>query len=299
MTTEGQATRPDGPVSAPPSPASPLAPVEPDDEPQSSITDATQAGIKFAKTFALIFPIYVVGYLELSFSWVLIGLALLFWWRRTHGHRNTHINRALAFFEHKEKVVRQSLPSSELPPWVHFPDVERVEWLNKTVKQMWPFICQFVDKLFRETIEPAVKGANTHLSSFCFTKIDMGDKPLRVNGVKVYTENVDKRQIIMDLQISFVGNTEIDVDIQKYYCRAGIKSIQLHGVLRVVMEPLLGDMPLIGALSVFFLKKPLLDINWTGLTNMLDIPGLNDLCDNIIQDIIYSYLVHPTSQHPL
>ncbi|XP_062386796.1 extended synaptotagmin-2 isoform X2 [Sardina pilchardus] len=293
MTTEGHATRPDGPMSAPPSPTSPLAPPEPDEEQQSSITDATQAGIKFAKTFLLIFPIYVLGYLELSFSWVLIVLALLFWWRRTHGHRNTHINRALAFFEHEEKVARQSLPSSELPPWVHFPDVERVEWLNKTVKQMWPFICQFVDKLFRETIEPAVKGANTHLSSFCFTKIDMGDKPLRVNGVKVYTENVDKRQIIMDLQISFVGNTEIDVDIQKYYCRAGIKSIQLHGVLRVVMEPLLGDMPLIGALSVFFLKKPLLDINWTGLTNMLDIPGLNGLCDNIIQDIIYSYLVLP------
>ncbi|CAB1326100.1 unnamed protein product, partial [Coregonus sp. 'balchen'] len=36
-----------------------------------------------------------------------------------------------------------------------------------------------------------------------------------------------------------------------------------------------------------------LDINWTGLTNMLDIPGLNGLCDNLIQDIIYSYLVMP------
>ncbi|XP_016108073.1 extended synaptotagmin-2-B-like [Sinocyclocheilus grahami] len=176
---------------------------------------------------------------------------------------------------------------------VHFPDVERVEWLNKTVHQMWPYICQFVDKLFRETIEPAVQGANAHLSTFTFSKIDMGDKPLRVDGVKVYTENVDRRQIIMDLQISFVGNTEIDVDIKKYYCRAGIKSIQLNGVLRVIMEPLLGDMPLIGALSVFFLKKPLLDINWTGLTNMLDIPGVNGLCDGIIQDIIYSYLVLP------
>ncbi|CAB1317574.1 unnamed protein product [Coregonus sp. 'balchen'] len=200
--------------SPPVSPTTQIAPVDLEDEPQSSVTDATQMWMKFAKTFI-------------------------------------------------------------------------------TVKQMWPYICQFVDKLFRETIEPAVKGANAHLSSFCFTKIDMGDKPLRVNGVKVYTENVDKRQIIMDLEISFVGNTEIDVDIKKYYCRAGIKSIQLHGVLRVVMEPLLGDMPLIGALSVFFLKKPLLDINWTGLTNMLDIPGLNGLCDNLIQDIIYSYLVLP------
>ncbi|XP_008289307.1 extended synaptotagmin-2-like isoform X2 [Stegastes partitus] len=287
-----------GPVSAPSSPVGstmgpPLSPDELDEDQESSLTDVTQMWIKFAKTFAIIFPIYVLGYFEFSFSWVLIGLAMLFYWRKNHGTKDYRINRALAFLEHEEKAVRQSVPTTELPPWVHYPDVERVEWLNKTVKQMWPFICQFVDKLFRETIEPAVKGANPHLSSFCFTKIDMGDKPLRVNGVKVYTENVDKRQVIMDLQISFVGNTEIDVDIKKYYCRAGIKSIQLHGVMRVVMEPLLGDMPLIGALSVFFLKKPLLDINWTGLTNMLDIPGLNGLCDNIIQDIIYSYLVLP------
>ncbi|XP_041751951.1 extended synaptotagmin-2-B isoform X4 [Coregonus clupeaformis] len=311
--------------SPPVSPTTPIAPVDLEDEPQSSVTDATQMWMKFAKTFIVIFPIYVLGYFEFSFSWVLIGLAIFFWWRRNQGHKNNRLTRALAFLEHEEKTVKLNLATSEMPPWVHFPDVERVEWLNKTVKQMWPYICQFVDKLFRETIEPAVKGANAHLSSFCFTKIDMGDKPLRVNGVKVYTENVDKRQIIMDLEISFVGNTEIDVDIKKYYCRAGIKSIQvncisleslshwlqdcqggivanplcngwlqrLHGVLRVVMEPLLGDMPLIGALSVFFLKKPLLDINWTGLTNMLDIPGLNGLCDNLIQDIIYSYLVLP------
>ncbi|XP_040910491.1 extended synaptotagmin-2-A isoform X2 [Toxotes jaculatrix] len=296
----GPGVRENGPVAAPSSPVSstmpaPLSPEELEEEQQSSLTEVTQMWIKFAKTFAIIFPIYILGYFEFSFSWVLIGLALLFYWRKNHGSKDYRINRALAFLEHEEKAVRQSVPTTELPPWVHYPDVERVEWLNKTVKQMWPFICQFVDKLFRETIEPAVKGANPHLSSFCFTKIDMGDKPLRVNGVKVYTENVDKRQIIMDLQISFVGNTEIDVDIKKYYCRAGIKSIQLHGVMRVVMEPLLGDMPLIGALSVFFLKRPLLDINWTGLTNMLDIPGVNGLCDNIIQDIIYSQLVLPNA----
>ncbi|RXN34807.1 extended synaptotagmin-2-like isoform X2 [Labeo rohita] len=269
-----------GPGSVPPSPKdvkSPELPEIPDEEPQSAVSDATQMGIKFAKTFLLIFPIYVLGYLEFSFSWVLIILAALFWLRRNQGSRFARVNKALEFLEQEERAVRQTVQSSDLPPWVHFPDVERVEWLNKTVHQMWPYICQFVDKIFRETIEPAVQGANAHLSTFTFSKIDMGDKPLRVDGVKVYTENVDKRQIIMDLQISFVGNTEIDVDIKKYYCRAGIKSIQLNGVLRVIMEPLLGDMPLIGALSLFFLKKPLLDINWTGLTNMLDIPGINYL----------------------
>ncbi|XP_060950043.1 extended synaptotagmin-2 [Limanda limanda] len=281
------------PAPSPPQPGDNFPHPAPEDPPLSSAGELTQTWVHFAKTFVLIFPIYALGYFEFSFSWLLIGLVVFFWWRRNTGGKLGRLNRALAFFDQEERGVKPSLTTSDLPPWVHFPDVERVEWLNKTVKQMWPYICQFVEKLFRETIEPAVKESNAHLSTFCFSKIDMGEKPVRVNGVKVYTENVDKRQIIMDLQISFVGNTEIDVDIKRYYCKAGIKSIQIHGVLRVVMEPLLGDMPLVGALSLFFLKKPLLDINWTGLSNLLDIPGLNGLSDSLIQDIIYSYLVLP------
>ncbi|XP_047424748.1 extended synaptotagmin-2-A isoform X2 [Mugil cephalus] len=285
---------------AAPSPAQPAANFRrpsvgnaPQDHLLPATSELTHTWIHFAKTFVLIFPIYALGYFEFSFSWLLIGLVIFFWWRRNTGGKYSRLSQALAFFEQEERSAKQGLTTSDLPPWVHFPDVERVEWLNKTVKQMWPYICQFVEKLFHEMIEPAVKESNAHLSTFCFSKIDMGDKPLRINGVKVYSENVDKRQIIMDLQISFVGNTEIDVDIKRFYCRAGIRSIQIHGVLRVVMEPLLGDMPLVGALSLFFLKKPLVDINWTGLSNILDIPGLNGFSDSLIQDIIYSYLVLP------
>ncbi|XP_027861014.1 extended synaptotagmin-2 isoform X4 [Xiphophorus couchianus] len=264
-----------------------------DDTPVYSSSELTYTWVHFVKTFVIIFPIYALGYFEFSFSWLLIGLFIFFCWRRNAGGKLSRLSRALAFFDQEERCAKHSLTSSDLPPWVHFPDVERVEWLNKTVMQMWPYICQFVEKLFREMIEPAVKECHVHLSTFCFSKIDIGNKPLRINGVKVYTENVDRRQIIMDLQISFVGNTEIDVDIKRYYCKAGIKSIQIHGVMRVVMEPLLGDVPLVGGLSLFFLKKPLLDINWTGLSNILDIPGLNGFSNNLIQDIIYSYLVLP------
>ncbi|XP_052418356.1 extended synaptotagmin-2 isoform X2 [Carassius gibelio] len=258
----------------------------------SCTSELTRTWLQFAKTFVIIFPIYVLGYFEFSFSWLLIALTIFFFWKRNTSCKNTRLNRALSFFE-QEDTVKQELEATELPSWVHYPDVERVEWLNKTVKQMWPYLCQFVEKLFKETIEPAIKEANAHLSTFSFTKIDLGDKPLRINGVKVYSENVDKRQIIMDLQISYVGNTEIDVDVKRFYCRAGIKSIQIHGVLRVILEPLLGNMPLVGALSLFFLKKPLLDINWTGLTNILDIPGLNGFSEHMIQDIISTYMVLP------
>ncbi|XP_008161191.1 extended synaptotagmin-2 isoform X2 [Chrysemys picta bellii] len=267
---------------------------EPVPEPPPMLSvDVSGLVSQFARSFALIFPVYVLGYLGLSFSWILIALLGLFWLRRHRIGKSSRLGRALAFLQDEERVVRLSVSSAELPAWVHFPDTERAEWLNKTVKHLWPFICQFIEKLFRETIEPAVRGANNHLSTFSFTKIDIGHQPLRINGVKVYTENVDKRQIILDLQISFVGNCEIDLEIKKFFCRAGVKSIQMHGTMRVILEPLIGDMPLIGALSIFFLRKPLLEINWTGLTNLLDVPGLNGLSDTIMLDVISNYLVLP------
>ncbi|XP_072110129.1 extended synaptotagmin-2-A isoform X2 [Mobula birostris] len=255
--------------------------------------DVASILVQFAKTFVIIFPVYVLGYLGLSFSWVLIGLVVFFWWRRNRGKKRSRLYRALAFLEHEEKPFKSAISSSDLPAWVHFPDVERVEWLNKTVKHLWPYISQFVEKLFKETIEPAVRGANSHLSTFTFTKIDMGSKPLRIDGIKAYIENVDNRQVILDLQISYVGNCDIDIEIKRYFCRAGVKGIQMNGTLRVILEPLIGDMPLVGALTLFFLRRPLLAINWTGLTNLLDVPGLNGLSDTIILDIISNYLVLP------
>ncbi|XP_054989914.1 extended synaptotagmin-2 isoform X2 [Sorex araneus] len=255
--------------------------------------DVPALAAQLARGFALLLPVYALGYLGLSFSWVLLGLGLLAWCRRRRGLGTGRLGRAWALLDAEERAVRPAVRACDLPAWVHFPDTERAEWLNKTVKHMWPFICQFIEKLFRETIEPAVRGASAHLNTFSFTRVDMGQQPLRINGVKVYTENVDKRQIILDLQVSFVGNCGIDLEIKRYFCRAGVQSIQIHGTMRVILEPLIGDMPLVGALSIFFLRRPLLEINWTGLTNLLDIPGLNGLSDTIILDIIANYLVLP------
>lgn len=41
---------------------------------------------------------------------------------------------------------------------------------------MWPYVCQFVEKVFKETIEPAIKEVSSHLSTFSFSNIDLGDK---------------------------------------------------------------------------------------------------------------------------
>lgn len=119
----GPVVKANGPISAPDSPVSSGIgpPPFPEGVPQSPLTDITQMWMKFGKTFAVILPIYILGYFEFSFSWVLIGLAALFYWRKNHGGTDNRINRAMAFLEHEEKVTKHSVPMSELPPWVSPP----------------------------------------------------------------------------------------------------------------------------------------------------------------------------------
>lgn len=88
------------------------------DTPLSFTSELNQTWIQLAKTFVLIFPIYALGYFEFSFSWLLIGLAIFFWWRRHTGGKHSRVSRAFAFFEQAERSVTQSLTSSDLPPWV-------------------------------------------------------------------------------------------------------------------------------------------------------------------------------------
>ncbi|XP_077339533.1 extended synaptotagmin-1 isoform X2 [Lithobates pipiens] len=175
---------------------------------------------------------------------------------------------------------------------VTFPDVEKAEWLNKLIAQMWPFIGQYLEKMLTDSIAPLIRSSNTHLSTFYFTKINLGQKAPKITGVKAHTE-MDKKQIILDLNMSYVGDVEIDVEVKKYFCKAGVKGAQLHGMMRVILEPLIGDVPIIGAITLFFIRRPMLDLNWTGLTNLLDIPGLDLISDTMIMDIISGFLVLP------
>ncbi|KAJ8017031.1 hypothetical protein DPEC_G00013540 [Dallia pectoralis] len=248
----------------------------------------------YATCLAAVLPVYLAGYFGFSIVWILVILMVYMGWKHSRNQKVMRLRSAMYALENETAYTTAKVFRSkrELPPWVNFPDVEKVEWINKILQQAWPFLGQFLEKLLVETVAPAIRASNTHLQTLSFTKVNLGDKAVKVVGVKAYTEN-DKRQVLLDLYISYAGDVEINVEIKKYFCKAGVKGIQLHGKLRVILEPLIGDIPLVGAITMFFIRRPTLDINWTGLTNVLDIPGLNALSDTMIMDAIASHLVLP------
>lgn len=93
------------------------SPAELSQDSASCTSELTRTWLQFAKTFVLIFPIYVLGYFEFSFSWLLIALTIFFFWKRNTSCKNTRLNRALSFFD-QEGTVKQELEATELPSWV-------------------------------------------------------------------------------------------------------------------------------------------------------------------------------------
>ncbi len=64
-------------------------------------------------------------------------------------------------------------------------------------------------------------------------------------------------------------------------------------MLYFFFRPLIGDVPLVGGLQVYFLNQPELDFDLGGAGNLLEIPGLNGLLKGAIDDQIARHLVVP------
>jgi len=85
----------------------------------------------------------------------------------------------------------------------------------------------------------------------------------------------------------------VNIKVTVQGIQAGIKTIMLTGTLRLVMKPLVNDIPIIGGVTAFFLNKPTLDFDLTAAANLLDMPLLNKSLRSVVEDQISNYLVLP------
>lgn len=67
---------------------------------------------------------------------------------------------------------------------------------------------------------------------------------------------------------------DCDIRFRLKGLKGGVKDFQLAGMLRVVMKPLISQIPLVGGLQIFFLNSPTIDFNLIGVADVLDMPGL-------------------------
>ncbi|XP_036760152.2 extended synaptotagmin-3 isoform X2 [Manis pentadactyla] len=239
-----------------------------------------------ARVLFYLAPVYLAGYLGLSITWLLLGALLWLWWRRNRRGKLGRLEAAFEFLDNERQFISRELRGQHLPAWIHFPDVERVEWANKIISQTWPYLSMIMENKVREKLEPKIREKSAHLRTFAFTKLYFGQKCPRVNGVKAHTDKHNRRRVVLDLQICYIGDCEISVELQKV--QAGVNGIQLQGTLRIILEPLLVDKPFVGAVTMFFLQKP---VSPRGKRQAGH--SLCNASDSLLEDLIATYLVLP------
>uniref|UniRef100_A0A673BW25 Extended synaptotagmin-like protein 1b n=1 Tax=Sphaeramia orbicularis TaxID=375764 RepID=A0A673BW25_9TELE len=230
----------------------------------------------FGKCLSALLPVYLAGYYRVSTSLLVFGMMVYTGWKHAREAKEARLRSAIQLMDDEQGFTSSKVSKikRELPAWVNFPDVEKVEWLNKVWHLWFPilFFHIFNMSLHRNTIfiNALMSPQQTHMTIYSMAQL-----------------------LFFCFILSYVGNVEIDVEVKRYFCKAGVNGIQLHGMMRVILEPLIGDVPIVGAVTMFFIQRPRLDINWTGLTNLLDVPGLNVMSDSMIMDAIASFLVLP------
>ncbi|XP_029968565.1 extended synaptotagmin-3-like [Salarias fasciatus] len=247
----------------------------------------------FGRAVFLFYPVYLTGYLGLSISWVLLCMMMITWYQKNRQWKDARIGSAIQFVDNETDTINEELKGAlQMASWVHFTDVEKANWLNKVLEQAWPFFGMYMEKLLKENIQPVVRQSNGALKMFNFTKVHFGHIPPKITGIKAFTHEVDHREVILDMNISYEGDVDIDAEV-KPPITAGVKGLKLQGMIRVILEPLIGQAPLVGGVTFFFIRRPTLQINWTGMTNLLDSPAFSSLSEDAIMDIIASLMVLP------
>lgn len=128
-----------------------------------------------AKKVAVVGIVYFIGYMNWSVAWLLCPLLLSVLrdqYRSKHDIRR-NVAKASATASDKEVILARL---NDLPAWVFFPDVERCEWLNRILKQVWPNANQFTRNLIKQSIEPNVQKAlaGYKLNGFKFDRMILG-----------------------------------------------------------------------------------------------------------------------------
>ncbi|ERL90322.1 hypothetical protein D910_07671 [Dendroctonus ponderosae] len=145
-------------------------------------------------------------------------------WKKSSDRRRNAAKTA-ALSSEKDVVLARL---NDLPAWVFFPDIERAEWLNRIMNQLWPSVNLYVKQIVRDSIQPALKEnlEKFKLFGFKFERIILGTVPFRIGGVKVYDKNIDRNEIVMDLDIFYAGDCDITFHLSGL--KGGIRDFQIY-----------------------------------------------------------------------
>ncbi|KAE9589165.1 putative C2 domain, synaptotagmin-like mitochondrial-lipid-binding domain-containing protein [Lupinus albus] len=192
------------------------------------------------------------------------------------------------------KAVEELLP--EIPPWVKTPDYERVDWLNKFLLDMWPFLDKAICGMIRLTAKPifAEYIGKYQIKGIEFDKLSLGTLPPTLCGIKVLETN--EKELVMEQVIKWAGNPNIVLDLHVSSLKISVQlvDLQVFVTLRTTLRPLVPTIPCFAKIVVSLMGKPHVDFGMKiSGGDIMAIPGLYGFVQETIKKQVASLYLWP------
>ncbi|XP_047956116.1 synaptotagmin-3-like [Salvia hispanica] len=186
----------------------------------------------------------------------------------------------------------------EIPLWVKSPDYDRVDWMNKFISHMWPFMEKAICNSIKSTAEPifAEYVGQFKIDAIEFRNLSLGNLPPTVHGLKVSETN--ERELVMEPDIRWASNPNIIVAVTISSVKVTIQlvDLQVFAMPRVTLKPLVPTIPCFANIVVSLLEKPHIDFGMKVLGgDVMSIPGLYRYVQDRIKKEVASLYLWPKS----
>mmetsp|Transcript_198 Transcript_198/g.639 ORF Transcript_198/g.639 Transcript_198/m.639 type:complete len:1234 (-) Transcript_198:147-3848(-) len=151
------------------------------------------------------------------------------------------------------------------------PDIgSNATWLNDTIRLMWPYISQIANTIARETVEPLLNAqAPKMLHPITFSKFSLGEQPLKLHSFTVADDGLENT-IVLHFDVEYDGDADIELSLRAG--KVGVKKLGIRGRMGVVLKPLVPVGTLIGAVQVFFVNCPDINLELSGMASYVEFP---------------------------
>ncbi|XP_039138470.1 synaptotagmin-2-like [Dioscorea cayenensis subsp. rotundata] len=196
--------------------------------------------------------------------------------------------------EHDSKSLERMFP--EIPLWVKNPDFDRVDWLNKFLETMWPYLDKAICKMAKEISKPIIE-ENTKkykIDSVEFETLTLGSLPPTFQGMKVY--HTDEKELIMELLLKWAANPNITVVVKAYGLKvtAQVVDLQVFAIPRITLKPLVPNFPCFANILVSLMEKPHVDFGLKLLgADVMAVPGLYRFVQETIKTQVANMYLWP------
>lgn len=196
--------------------------------------------------------------------------------------------------QHDSETLQRMLP--EIPLWVKNPDYDRVDWLNKFILYMWPYLDKAICKTAKNIAKPIIAEQipKYKIESIEFETLTLGSLPPTFQGMKVYL--TDEKELIMEPSIKWAGNPNVTVAVKAFGLKATaqVVDLQVFAAPRITLKPLVPSFPCFANIHVSLMDKPHVDFGLRLIgADLMSIPGLYRFVQELIKDQVANMYLWP------